>query len=292
MEKYRNKMILETFAIFFTFATPIHPLPELDIGHPQGALALATAAVERSLSLYRDDHLEWNKGTLSLKAMHENGEQKTGKTDSGKLKKSLKYDFSFTNWGEATDRWLKGVKKRNANLFPDVSKQARIMAGIKVKPFDDGTESLSSESGSDSSGRDLDSDYEGLGKGTDDNHQNEADGNGWNGDHDGNLNTDSGNLRASGDDEDGGQGNDGDGSRQVEGDNDSEADNEQEDDEEGGDGSGNEAAEDDEDGGEGLGNEAAEDVDYEMLEPEVRSEHSELEPHNSDLTDVTASDTY
>ena len=37
-------MILETFAIYFTFATPAHPLPDLEIGHPQGALALATAA--------------------------------------------------------------------------------------------------------------------------------------------------------------------------------------------------------------------------------------------------------
>jgi hypothetical protein len=37
-------MILETFAIYFTFATPANPLPD-EIGHPQGALALATAAV-------------------------------------------------------------------------------------------------------------------------------------------------------------------------------------------------------------------------------------------------------
>jgi hypothetical protein len=36
-------MILETFAVYFTFATPVHPLP-IEIGHPQGALALATAA--------------------------------------------------------------------------------------------------------------------------------------------------------------------------------------------------------------------------------------------------------
>jgi hypothetical protein len=37
-------MIVETFAIFFTFATPTNRLPDLEIGHPQGALALATAA--------------------------------------------------------------------------------------------------------------------------------------------------------------------------------------------------------------------------------------------------------
>ena len=40
-------MILETFAVYFTFATPANPLPDgpdLKIGHPQGALALATAA--------------------------------------------------------------------------------------------------------------------------------------------------------------------------------------------------------------------------------------------------------
>ena len=44
MEKYKNKMILETFVIFFTFATPTNPIPDLEVGHPQGALALATAA--------------------------------------------------------------------------------------------------------------------------------------------------------------------------------------------------------------------------------------------------------
>jgi hypothetical protein len=44
VEKYKNKMILETFAVFFTFTTPTHPL-DPEIGHPQGALALATAAV-------------------------------------------------------------------------------------------------------------------------------------------------------------------------------------------------------------------------------------------------------
>lgn len=38
-------MILETFAVFFTFATPANPLPDVEIDHPQGALALATAAV-------------------------------------------------------------------------------------------------------------------------------------------------------------------------------------------------------------------------------------------------------
>lgn len=37
-------MILETFAVYFTFATPANPLPDLEIGHPQGALALATSA--------------------------------------------------------------------------------------------------------------------------------------------------------------------------------------------------------------------------------------------------------
>lgn len=125
--------------------------------------------MERSITLYHDDHLEWNKGTLSLKTQQEN--------DSAKLKKSLKYDFSCTNWGEATERWLKGVKKRYNTLFPDISKQARVLAGIKGKGIGSDTESSSSESGSDSSGRDLDSDYEGLVKVNNDNHQNVADGN-------------------------------------------------------------------------------------------------------------------
>jgi hypothetical protein len=46
-------MILETFAIYFTFATPTNPLSDSDfeIGHPQGALALATAAVSNFLLL-------------------------------------------------------------------------------------------------------------------------------------------------------------------------------------------------------------------------------------------------
>jgi hypothetical protein len=42
-------MILETFAVYFTFATPANPLPDLEIGHPQGALALATAAASNLL---------------------------------------------------------------------------------------------------------------------------------------------------------------------------------------------------------------------------------------------------
>ena len=59
-------------------------------------------------------------------------------------------------------RWLKGVKKRSNSLFPEVSKHARILAGIKVKAVID-IGSSSSGSDADSSGRDLDSDYEGIG---------------------------------------------------------------------------------------------------------------------------------
>jgi hypothetical protein len=47
-------MILETFAIFFTFATPTNPLPDLEIGDPQGALALATAAASLLLLKYNN----------------------------------------------------------------------------------------------------------------------------------------------------------------------------------------------------------------------------------------------
>jgi hypothetical protein len=50
VEKYKSKMILETFAVYFTFATPANPSPDLDIGHPQGALVLATAAASNLLS--------------------------------------------------------------------------------------------------------------------------------------------------------------------------------------------------------------------------------------------------
>lgn len=245
--------------------------------------------MERSLSLYRDGNLEWNKGTgtLSLKAPQGN--------DSAKLKKSLKYDFSFANWGEATERWLKGVKKRYATLFPDVSKQARVLAGIKVKGSGTSTESESSESGADSSGRDLDSDYEGLSfanlKVSDDNHQNNVDGHGWNGDSDhdatggGNtderLGTDAGNhqLEGSGDNEDGDQqeGNDGHchtGSRQH---SDNEADNEQDD---------GDRRECEEYGEEHLGDEVAGDGDYEMLGVEERASGDEL----SELTYLSDAD--
>jgi len=44
-------MILETFAVYFTFATPTNPLPDVEIGHPRGALALAAAAASKSLFL-------------------------------------------------------------------------------------------------------------------------------------------------------------------------------------------------------------------------------------------------
>ena len=139
---------------------------------------------------------------------------------------------------------VKGVKKRSTSLFPDISKQASILAGIKVKSMGSGAESLSSESGLDSSGRDLDSDYEGHGKGADDNHPNceDADGDTGAGNHRGN------------------------GGRQLESDN--EADNEQED----------EGC--DENGGKDLGDEiAGDDDDCEMLE----LEGSQVE-HESDLT--------
>ena len=43
-EKYKNLMILETFAVFFTCTTPANPLPDIKIDDPQGALALVTAA--------------------------------------------------------------------------------------------------------------------------------------------------------------------------------------------------------------------------------------------------------
>jgi hypothetical protein len=43
-EKLKGQMILETFSVYFTFATPLNPIPEIEIGHPQGALALAAAA--------------------------------------------------------------------------------------------------------------------------------------------------------------------------------------------------------------------------------------------------------
>ena len=220
--------------------------------------------MERSLSLYRDGHLEWNKGTLSLKAPEEN--------DSAKLKKSVKYDFSYANSGEATERWLKGVKKRYTTLFPDVSKQARILAGIKVKA---GTESLSSETDSDSSGRDLDSDYEGVQKVSDNNHQNktdsESDGNGWNEDAGGQQECDDGHV--------GGQQSD------------NEADNEEDDGEE-------DDGDRDEDGGEEqLGNASDCDVVGDgdcASEIGVRSEHSGLgvEPEPSELSDLSDSTMY
>jgi hypothetical protein len=93
--------------------------------------------------LYRDDCLEWNKGILSVRTLQENTVTDR-KADSAKLKKSLKYDFSFTNWG----CWLKGVKKRYTTLFPEVSKQVRALAGIKVKSTDVNTDDNSSSSDS------------------------------------------------------------------------------------------------------------------------------------------------
>lgn len=51
MEKYKNQMILETFAVYFTFTMPTNPLPDADIGHPQGALTLAMAVASNTLLL-------------------------------------------------------------------------------------------------------------------------------------------------------------------------------------------------------------------------------------------------
>ena len=44
-------MILETFATYFNYATPANPLPDSEVGHPQGALALATAAASNFVLL-------------------------------------------------------------------------------------------------------------------------------------------------------------------------------------------------------------------------------------------------
>ena len=79
-----------------------------------------------------------------------------------KQKKSLKYDFSFANWGETTKWWLKGVKKWYTALFLEVSKQACILAGIKIRSTQAHIESLSSGCDADSSGCNIDNDYEGI----------------------------------------------------------------------------------------------------------------------------------
>ena len=110
-----------------------------------------------------------------------------------KQKKSLKYDFSFANWGETTERWLKGVKKQYTTLFPEVSKQARILAGFKIKSAQADIKSSSSGSDTDSSGRDIDSDYEGIGNVGNVGHGNDSDA-------DEQTGNDTGNRQGGGDD--------------------------------------------------------------------------------------------
>jgi hypothetical protein len=175
-----------------------------------------------------------------------------------KLKKTLKYDFSYTNWGETTGRWLKGIKKRYADLFPEVSKQARILAGIKFKPTNADAE-LSSESysGSDS-GRDLDSDHEGfqvqVGNASDNDNEGD-DGHGSDGGPAGKEGSDDEGLRVEGEgDEFAASGDDIYGAGGVEG--------------------------------------TAGDEDYEMLEPEIHDEEPAEPASVSDLSDITASDYY
>ena len=51
MEKIKSQMILETFKVYFTFATPANPLSDVKIGHPWGVLALAAAAASNFLLL-------------------------------------------------------------------------------------------------------------------------------------------------------------------------------------------------------------------------------------------------
>lgn len=146
--------------------------------------------------------------------MQENAEQQTETTNSlTKIKKSLKHDFSFVNWGEATKQWFKGVKKQYTTLFLEVSKQACILAGIKVKLTDILSSSLGSDS--DSSGCNLDSNYEGLGDGRNDFQNNSND------NIDKQTGKDGGNQQDGSSDEDGGQpweGDDKDGGQPWEGD--------------------------------------------------------------------------
>lgn len=146
------------------------------------------------------------------------------------------------------------------------------MAGIKAKPTNTG-ESLSSESasGSDTSGRDLDSDYEGhIVQGSNDDHQNNTaasdHGIGWTSDHNHGNNKDGGQQEDNNSDGHGGQQSD------------NEAGNHQEDDREDGgveDGGDGEV----EDSGDREVAEPEEDTqagDYEMSESEAHSANNEV----------------
>ncbi|KAF8805127.1 hypothetical protein BYT27DRAFT_7213102 [Phlegmacium glaucopus] len=107
--QFKNKMIIETMSVHYTFATLKKKLPNFEIGEPEVALALATAAVERALVLWRDNHLEYERGTV-----------KHHRTSSAQ-------DFSSTNYRSSTLGWLERIRekhKKDANFFAKVCEQA------------------------------------------------------------------------------------------------------------------------------------------------------------------------
>ena len=177
-------------------------------------------------------------------------------------KKSLKHNFSFINWGEATKQWFKGVKKQYTTLFPKVSKQTHILAGIKVKLTDTNKLSSSLGSHSDSSGCDLDSDY--GGNNNDNGSDNKDDGDNKDSQPQAGNDKD-GQLQASDNEDSQFQAGDEDGQPQVEGDD--KLDGVQPQPGQGDDSASNGKVQDE-------GGNTEEELDYEMLETHSTSKHA------------------
>ena len=99
--------------------------------------------VERALTLWRDNHLEYRNSVLSVKETEPVKPGQKGETSTSKM---TAYDFSRTNWEQGTVGWLKGIQKKYDQIFPGVCDEAHTIAGVKGRVDSD------SEADSDSAG--------------------------------------------------------------------------------------------------------------------------------------------
>ena len=142
----------------FQFSQSLKVLQNISVGSPIGGLALALSAVsnsyldkaftlislqlERAFVLYRDDHLEYKNGHLSIKKqLVENPKWKALKNaaphkenqEGNREIRDSKHDFSYANNRKVTCLWMSAIKKKVDTIFPEICERAQAAAGVATK---------------------------------------------------------------------------------------------------------------------------------------------------------------
>jgi hypothetical protein len=156
--KFLGTTVIETFSVHFQFSQPLKVLQNISVGSPIGGLALALSAVsnsyldkaftlislqlERAFVLYRDDHLEYKNGHLSIKKqLVENPKWKAFKNaaphkenqEGNREIRDSKHDFSYANNRKVTCLWMSAIKKKVDTIFPEICERAQAAAGVATK---------------------------------------------------------------------------------------------------------------------------------------------------------------